>query len=176
MCRLFERIMKLYFFENYKELFPDLTGQCLTDRLIIRALEEYGTSACRIHRTDRGKPYVDEDVHLSVSHSGEHFVCLISEKLVGVDIQKARRADMTKISRRYFTREECDYADEAGSEGFFLLWTRKEVSRLPWESVKVTPEEQQSSLKRQQGASSCPASSPNLPLTHSWGCRWGNQG
>ena len=127
MCRLFERIMKLYFFENYKELFPDLTGQCLTDRLIIRALEEYGTSACRIHRTDRGKPYVDEDVHLSVSHSGEHFVCLISEKPVGVDIQKARRADMTKISRRYFTREECDYADEAGSEGFFLLWTRKEA-------------------------------------------------
>lgn len=127
MCRLFERIMKLYFFENYKELFPDLTGQCLTDRLIIRALEEYGTSACRIHRTDRGKPYVDKDVHLSVSHSGEHFVCLISEKLVGVDIQKARRADMTKISRRYFTREECDYADEAGSEGFFLLWTRKEA-------------------------------------------------
>ena len=127
MCRLFERIMKLYFFENYKELFPDLTGQCLTDRLIIRALEEYGTSACRIHRTDRGQPYVDEDVHLSVSHSGEHFVCLISEKLVGVDIQKARRADMTKISRRYFTREECDYADEAGSEGFFLLWTRKEA-------------------------------------------------
>lgn len=127
MCRLFERIMKLYIYDNYKELFPELAGKELTDILIKKALEEYGVSVDMIYRTGKGKPYVDEDVFFSVSHSGKHFVCLISEKPVGVDIQKERRADVVKISHRYFSIEERVYVDEAGSEGFFLLWTRKEA-------------------------------------------------
>lgn len=144
MCRLFERIMKLYIYENYKDLFPGLTGRELTDRLIAEALEEYGAADTTIHRTDKGKPYTDGDVFFSVSHSGEHLVCLVSEKPVGVDIQSERRADVTKISRRYFTQEECRYVDETGSEGFFLLWTRKEAyckytGRGLEEIIKGTP-------------------------------------
>lgn len=123
----FELIMELYIFENYKTHFPDLTGQQLTDHLIMKALAEYGTPADTICRTEKGKPYVNEDIFFSVSHSGGYFVCLVSDRPVGVDIQKERYADMKKISRRYFTHEECTYADEAGRDGFFLLWTRKEA-------------------------------------------------
>lgn len=127
MCRLFERIMKLYIYENYKEIFPVITGSELTDKLIMKSLQEYGVSADTVHRTEKGKPYVNQDVYFSVSHSGKHFVCLISDKPVGVDIQKERHVGMTKISNRYFCSEESEYINETGSEGFFLLWARKEA-------------------------------------------------
>ena len=119
--------MELYIFENYKTLFPELKGRQLTDRLIMKALAEHGTPADTVHRTEKGRPYTDEDVFFSVSHSGDYFVCLISNRPAGVDIQTERRADMTAICRRYFTPEECMYVDRAGSAGFFLLWTRKEA-------------------------------------------------
>ena len=41
-----------------------------------------------IHRTARGKPFLPQfpDLHLSVSHSGEWFVCAISNPPRGIDL------------------------------------------------------------------------------------------
>ena len=40
--------------------------------------------------TEHGKPYLSDysDVHFNISHSGEYVVCSVSDKPVGVDIQK----------------------------------------------------------------------------------------
>lgn len=127
MYRHFKRIMELYVFENYKGLFPELEGSELTDQLIKEALIEHGAEMNEVLRTAKGKPYVDGEIFISVSHSENHFVCLIGEKNVGVDIQKERNANITKISSRYFTDNECEYVRNAGAEGFFRLWTRKEA-------------------------------------------------
>ncbi|MDO4545998.1 MAG: 4'-phosphopantetheinyl transferase superfamily protein [Bacillota bacterium] len=139
--------MELYVFENYRELFPHLSGSSLTDRLVAEALNACGyAGACddtdgpadmRILRTEKGKPYLPGEgvsaPYVSVSHSGSHFVCLIADLPVGVDLQHERNVDVMKISQRYFTREEQRYLKEGGGgcrdekKKFFILWTRKEA-------------------------------------------------
>ena len=137
MFRHFTHVMELYVIEDYRNSFTELTGSELTDQLIIESLLQYGfdgneETVPEICRTSKGKPYTDvtrdgEQVHLSVSHSGDCFVCLLSDKPVGVDIQQERSANIEKLSRRYFTQEEQEYVREHGSDGFFRLWTRKEA-------------------------------------------------
>lgn len=131
--------MELYLLENYREIFPDEKGRTLTDRLIVMALEEYGIRNPQIKRTEKGKPFIsnyclDETrkkyegkTHFSVSHSGEIFVCLISDENVGIDIQHRRKIDEMKIASRYFDDGELEYVKNNGIEGFFKLWTRKEA-------------------------------------------------
>jgi 4'-phosphopantetheinyl transferase len=119
--------MKLYYFENFKEMYPELKGSELTNQLILDALNEYGVEAADIKRTETGKPYVDENVHFSVSHSGDHFVCLVCDENVGVDIQLKKSANIDKLSRRYFSSDEIQYIEKYGEDGFFKLWARKEA-------------------------------------------------
>ena len=124
--------MELYIYEDYKEVLPGIDGRALTDMLIIKSLEESGISADKVLRTDKGKPYVsvqnfDEDIYISVSHSGRYFVCVVSRVPVGVDIQQQRKVKADNISRRYFTSDEIRYIDKTGEDGFFFIWTRKEA-------------------------------------------------
>lgn len=132
MFRHFMHLMELYVVENYKDLFPERTGSDLTDALIRELLAAYGLPDVKLARTKTGKPYAEagkeEDrVHFSVSHSGHYFVCLIDAHPVGVDIQHARKVDVRKIGKRYFTDEEQDFLAKQGEKGFFTLWTRKEA-------------------------------------------------
>ena len=137
MFRHFKHVMELYLIEDYRNSFSGVSGSELTDMLIAASLYEYGFDGCEektpeILRTDKGKPYTDvtkdgRQVHLSASHSGDCFACLLGEVPVGIDIQQERDADIDKLSRRFFTREEQQYVREHGLDGFFRLWTRKEA-------------------------------------------------
>lgn len=132
MCSAFLNIMELYIYENYKDMFPEAAGRQLTDILIKEALADCGIENCRIMRTDKGKPYVEQSdsaapVYISVSHSGAYFVCLISDCPVGVDIQTERKVNAGRIGRRCFTCREQQLAERQGDDGFFSLWTRKEA-------------------------------------------------
>ena len=76
-----------------------------------------------IHRTSRGKPFLPQfpDLHLSVSHSGEWFVCAISNQPVGIDLQEhtllrgeTQEQALTrycKIARRFFHPLEADFVE-----------------------------------------------------------------
>lgn len=127
MARHFNNIMELYIIENYKEYFPDLKGRMLTDELIKECLDDYGVQTSQVLRTEKGKPYIEDNIHLSVSHSGTYFVCVISELPVGIDIQEKRKSNIYKIAERYFTDKEREHIEEYGEEGFFMLWCRKEA-------------------------------------------------
>ncbi len=136
--------MELYIYENYRDMFPEASGRELTDLLILDALRQCGVRAGCVERTDRGKPYIagtcaDPDEggvicgrgggtpHISVSHSGAYFGCLVSDVPAGLDIQQERNVRVEKVSLRYFTEEEQRYIEKTGSDGFFLLWARKEA-------------------------------------------------
>ena len=91
-----------------------------------------------IHRTARGKPFLPQfpDLHLSVSHSGEWFVCAISNQPVGIDLQEHTllRGETQeqalnrycKIARRFFHPLEADYVEADPKNRFFPVWTAKE--------------------------------------------------
>ena len=138
MFRHFHSIMELYIIEDYREIYPDLKGSALTDKLTEDCVRRYGLQEFHILRTQKGKPYIanstdskeDEemnDTNISVSHSGNIFVCIVSEKPVGIDVQHRRVASTEKIADRYFKDEENAYVAERGENGFFTLWTRKEA-------------------------------------------------
>ena len=101
--------------------------------LLKRALQEAGLDGDgELGYGQYGKPYPKgaEDVHFSLSHSGEWAVCALSDNPVGCDIEAMRNADM-RIAKRFFAPEEYEYLnsirdDGRRTEAFFRLWTLKE--------------------------------------------------
>ena len=78
---------------------------------------------------DKGKPYfLDIDLHFSLSHSGTLAVCAVSDKEIGVDIEKMREVNMA-VADRCFTKEECEYICNSQNvqKAFFEIWTRTEA-------------------------------------------------
>lgn len=76
-----------------------------------------------------GKPYqeVDPNIHFNLSHSKNVFVCVVSEKPIGIDIEKSRSFDLNPNMRGFFSESEWSLLTEKkGSPDFFELWTCKE--------------------------------------------------
>ena len=85
-----------------------------------------------IIREDSGKPYVEGNLcYFSLSHSGETVVCAVSDKPIGVDVERIRPVDQG-ISKKICTEEEFTVlnriADQTEQNRFLLqIWTRKEA-------------------------------------------------
>ena len=82
---------------------------------------------------ERGKPYLREyPLFFNLSHSGEYVVCAVSDREIGVDIQKCFDFNVMRTAERFFSKEECRAlaacgTEEEGRQFFFRLWTRKEA-------------------------------------------------
>ena len=102
-------------------------------RLLYRAAADYCRRFDRafvtfpLSKAEQGKPYFKEYpwLHFSISHSGEYWLCAISQQELGLDVERIRTVDAVKLSRRFFHPKEHDYL-RAHPEDFFLLWTAKE--------------------------------------------------
>ena len=86
-----------------------------------------------IERSPKGKPSFKNlpDLHFSVSHSSDIFVCAFSDAPVGVDIQEYKnRPDEVercrKIAARFFHVDEVDALDADTVSAFYNIWTAKE--------------------------------------------------
>ncbi|MCI8464356.1 MAG: 4'-phosphopantetheinyl transferase superfamily protein [Lachnospiraceae bacterium] len=120
-----ERLLAAASVAGYEQ---DAVGETASERLDI----------WRIARTKRGKPYFPEqpDLHFSISHSGDFWVCAFSERPVGVDIQKhVKRAGesqtqaaarLARMAERFFHPEETAWVMEYPYKRFFQIWTAKE--------------------------------------------------
>ena len=75
--------------------------------------------------SENGKPYVEHGPFFSISHSGKIAVLAVSEKEIGVDIEKPRNIDKN-IVKRCFTVEEAKFTEDF-SERFTRIWTLKEA-------------------------------------------------
>lgn len=141
--------MEIRIYEDYRDMYPDLKGRELTDRLLSHALAEAGMQDLEILRTEKGKPYVQAaagadkagendcsgrpggsyspSIYISASHSKNLFACLIGDRPLGIDLQHGRKLDPEKIAGRYFAEEEAELVRQLGAPEFFRLWTRKEA-------------------------------------------------
>ena len=81
----------------------------------------------------KGKPYLREyPLFFNLSHSGEYVVCAVSDREIGVDIQKCSDTNVMRIAKRFFSEEECRALEasetvEERRQSFFRLWVRKEA-------------------------------------------------
>lgn len=106
----------------------DRKRSLLGEMLVKKLLMEEGIEA-HILSEDNGKPYLsDSSFFVSISHSGEMAAAVISEKPVGIDIEKTRQIDL-RILDRVCTEREADYVkcDKDSEIRFFEVWTAKEA-------------------------------------------------
>lgn len=77
-----------------------------------------------------GKPYLLNypNIHFNISHSGYYVACAVSDKPVGIDIQKITDYNPAVAKRVCIKREleQIEYSADKSSE-FIKLWTQKEA-------------------------------------------------
>ncbi len=102
-----------------------------TELLARYALEQYGISQEELYFDKTGRPRVKEDIaFLSLSHSGEYVACAVSERPVGVDVQKIKPVSRLVIVRvcTAAERESLSHAADVPT-AFTRLWSLKEAWR-----------------------------------------------
>ena len=76
-----------------------------------------------------GKPYLRDfpGLHFNISHSGDLVVCALSDRPVGIDVEKPGTLP-SRITRRFFSRGEIDCISNAQDKyaAFYKIWTMKE--------------------------------------------------
>ena len=101
--------------ERYRDARAHLCGEGLIREMLAQKLGKAPQDIV-ITRNDDGKP-LTEGIFFSISHSGDMVLCAISERPVGVDIERLRPVP-ARLADRLGTRDP---------EDFFHLWTRMEA-------------------------------------------------
>ena len=80
--------------------------------------------------TERGKPYCKShrEIYFSLSHSGNFLALAISDRDVGIDIERIRQAKEDLV-RRVCCENEISliFSSENPDEAFTEIWTKKEA-------------------------------------------------
>ena len=79
-----------------------------------------------IVKDENGKPFLKDGRHISVSHSGEKVVLVVSNRPVGVDIQLFS-PKMLRIQSKFINEEDFFLPDGDLQEQLHFLWTAKEA-------------------------------------------------
>ena len=67
-----------------------------------------------------------DNLHFSVSHSGDLFLCAVCSAPVGVDVERHKACDFAGIARRFFHPDEYAYLEANHYRDFFTIWSAKE--------------------------------------------------
>jgi len=78
-----------------------------------------------------GKPRLDNipDFHYNISHSGEWIICAIHSKEIGIDIEKVKELEFTRLIKCFSVFERTFLGSKKPNDmmiDFFELWTLKE--------------------------------------------------
>lgn len=129
---------------------PDRCRSLAAGLLLRRAMTDAGLQPpFETELTPGGKPYLPDAPRFSLSHSGDHVLCAISEREVGCDVERIRPVSH-KLAERFFCPEEAAEiaaapTEEARLRSFFRFWTLKESyvkalgtgMRLPFRAFRL---------------------------------------
>ena len=77
----------------------------------------------------QGKPYflLHREIFFNISHSSNYVACVIGDRPVGIDIEKARKGRQN-LAKRFFDISEAEWIKECDNDQrFFRIWTLKEA-------------------------------------------------
>ncbi len=99
------------------------------DRISRIAISEFcnvSPAEIRFSKNEFGKPFaVGLDVFFSISHSGDLVYCAVSDREIGIDIEKNREIRLD-AAKRFACESELEYIG-GSTERFFEIWTLKEA-------------------------------------------------
>ncbi len=104
------------------------------ERLLNRSLEQCARlqTPVRYYRNAHGKPYLTDtpELYVNWSHSGDYVICAVTDREVGIDLQKMDREPGERLFRKALTdteRKDCDrMAPEERKRRFYEYWSVKE--------------------------------------------------
>lgn len=130
----------------------DFEGGTTRRTFLIKALEDYCNKKEIIFSRNqeasfflslepKGKPFLKDypQIHFSISHSSNLWLCGIQEQPLGIDIEcnrqkvgleigkREEQGRFMKIAGRYFSQPEQNYVRLNGVAGFYRVWVRKEA-------------------------------------------------
>lgn len=121
-----ERILRQKIKQNADNM---LIGEILT-KVAIKKTFGIDITKQNFAYTGYGKPYLSDypNVHFNISHSGKYVACAVSDKPIGIDIQKICECDFDVAKRVCNEKElkQIENSEDKASE-FTKLWTQKEA-------------------------------------------------
>ena len=108
---------------NKLYILKDITSE----DLIKKIADDYNIKNYKIVKNEYGKPYFENnDIYFNISNSDSVVVAAVSDKEIGIDIQKIKYNDA--IVNRTFTESEKQYLNKSSDKKkvFTLIWTMKE--------------------------------------------------
>lgn len=135
--------------------------RCLAAGLLL--YDAFGDRARSAHfeHGKRGKPFLPDVSPFNLTHAGDYAVLALSKEAVGVDLERIRAINWSRVAERFFHPDEQRFLAESADPQttFFTIWTLKE-SYLKAEgqgfsvspsSFSVLPEGSGASLSRDAG-------------------------
>jgi 4'-phosphopantetheinyl transferase len=122
---------KIQKFINKRDKIRTLIGEILIRTIIIEQLD-IKNKYITFSRNQYGKPYLkgSAEFNFNISHSEDFVVCIISDKPVGIDIEKIKYIEYEKIAKKFFSIDELNYIVKKDSDielnKFYKIWTLKE--------------------------------------------------
>lgn len=107
-----------------------LCGEILIKSMLAKYLKK-PINRINFQKNEFGKPYLEGNpLYFNISHSGEWVVGIISDHLVGIDVEEIKKPDLG-IAERFFTKAEyiglSSIKDEAlRQKMFYMFWSCKE--------------------------------------------------
>lgn len=121
-----EKINRFRFDEDKKR---SVFGEMLAKKMIAKHFDKTYEEVI-IKADETGKLYAENlDIHFNISHSGEFVICALSDKQIGVDIEKIRDIKDNLINH-VCTKDEKDYIiknENEKNKRFIEIWTAKEA-------------------------------------------------
>ena len=119
--------------------------------LLQKVLALYHMQESKLYLGEHGKPMVD-GLEFSLSHSGNLVICAVSDKPVGCDVEKIRKAPKGVVERYYSDTERVylsRFLEDEYDREFFRLWTLKESYvkmtgeglRVPFDAYEVVADQ-----------------------------------
>ena len=91
------------------------------------------TTSCEISKDNFGKPILENsNCHISISHSKNRAAAIISNSVVGIDIQK-KEDKISRIHKKFISNQEISQLDENNLDAYYhIFWSAKECMYKAW--------------------------------------------
>jgi 4'-phosphopantetheinyl transferase len=101
----------------------------ILSRYVLNTIYKFPLEEIQFTAGPNGKPELkNQSIKFNYSHSGSQIVLAVSEKQIGIDIEKIHKNKL-RVADRFFSQEEIDYIQECPDkdQAFTRLWTIKEA-------------------------------------------------
>ena len=95
-----------------------------------KLLQETGHNDVQLHYDEFGKPHLDNENHISITHSFDFSAIILSDKNVGIDIEH-RREKIIRIADKFVDKSEFEFLNKENLQDYIskltVIWGIKEA-------------------------------------------------